>query len=153
MTVAPGTTSTTLGGPFGAEAFRVCMEGFDVLIETIPLDANGRLRLDMVMRDLDFTDPEVAGAVNDCSRILGAGALGLITAGLVNTAVIGQLESFSLCIRARGLEFPDPIPGFSGVGSPYPVVEIPYSDPALAEAVSACVPSVLRNLPGMTEEP
>lgn len=148
-----GTTSTTVGGPFGADAFRTCLEEFDIFIEPIPLDANGRIRLDLVTRDLDFTDPEVAAAVTDCSRILGVGALDLITAGLVRTAVIGQLESFSRCVRARGVEFPDPIPGFSGVGSPYPVAVIPYSDPAFADAVSACLPLVLENLPGLTEEP
>ena len=147
------TTSTTVGGPFGAEAFRTCLAEFGVIIEPIPLDANGRIRLDFVTRDLDFTDPEVAGAVTDCSKILGVGALDLITAGLVRTAVIGQLEDFSRCIRARGVDFPDPIEGFTGVGSPYPVAVIPYSDPALADVVSICLPLVLQDLPGVTEEP
>ena len=148
-----GTTTTTVGGSFGAAAFRTCLEDLGVSVEPIPVDANGRIRLDLITRDLDFTDPAVAGAVTDCSKILGVGALDLITAGLVRPTVIGQLESFSRCVRARGVEFPDPIQGFSGVGSPYPVAVIPYSDPALADAASACLPSVLRDLPGVTEAP
>ncbi len=152
VTTVSDTTSTTVGGPFGSEAFRTCLEELGVSIEPIPVDANGRIRLDFVTRHLDFTDAVVAGAFTDCSRILGVGALDLITAGLVRPAVIGQLESFSRCVRARGIDFPDPIPGFTGVGSPYPVAVIPYSDPALAEAVSSCLPAVLSDLPGVTEE-
>jgi len=152
VTIVSDTTSTTVEGPFGSVAFRTCLEELGVSIEPIPVDANGRIRLDFVTRHLDFTDAVVAGAFTDCSKILGVGALDLITAGLVRPVVIGQLESFSLCVQGRGIEFPDPIPGFSGVGSPYPVAVIPYSDPALADAVSACLPSVLNDLPGVTEE-
>jgi len=54
-------------------------------------------------------------------------------------AVVGQLAAFSRCLRARGVEdFPDPIPGFIGIGSPYPGAEIPYNDPDLPDAVIRC---------------
>jgi hypothetical protein len=45
-------------------------------------------------------------------------------------------------------DFPDPVPGFIGIGSPYPVAEIPYSDPGFASAVSACRAALLEALSG-----
>jgi hypothetical protein len=49
-------------------------------------------------------------------------------------------------------DFPDPVPGFSGIGSPFPVAEIPYSDPGFATAVSACREALLEGLPGAPRE-
>jgi hypothetical protein len=49
-------------------------------------------------------------------------------------------------------DFPDPVPGFIGIGSPFPVAEIPYSDPAFAAAVTACRQALLEALPGASEE-
>ncbi len=134
------------------EDFRSCLADLGLSIQPVPADANARPRLDMVTRDLDFSDPEVADAVTECSGILGAGALDLVTSDAVRRVVIGRLESFSRCVRARGVQFPDPTPGFNGVGSPYPVADIPYSDQTLAGAVSDCLPSVLSNLPSPADE-
>jgi hypothetical protein len=135
------------------EAFRTCLDDRGVSIDPIPFDANGRPRLNLAFDRLDFSDVETAKAVTECSGTLGAGALEFVADDLVRRAVVGQLVTFSRCVRAKGIEdFPDPIPGFSGVGSPFPVAEIPYSDPGLAAATEACRSTVLRNLPGPSDE-
>jgi hypothetical protein len=52
-------------------------------------------------------------------------------------------------MRDLGVEdFPDPVPGFIGIGSPFPVAEIPYSDPGFADAVAVCREALLEALPG-----
>jgi len=35
-------------------------------------------------------------------------------------------------------DFPDPVPGFDGVGSPFPNSRIPWTDPDLPDAMAAC---------------
>ena len=42
-------------------------------------------------------------------------------------------------MRNEGLDtFPDPVPGFTGAGSPFPLEQIPFNDPAFGEATLAC---------------
>jgi hypothetical protein len=48
-------------------------------------------------------------------------------------------------------DFPDPVPGFIGIGSPYPIAEIPYSDPGFASAVTACRAALLESLSDVPE--
>ena len=147
-TVFTGPTTTTTPARDAADAFRTCLAERDVSIDEIPLDGNGRPRLHLVTEDLDFADPEVAQAITDCSVTLAAGALDFVIDDLIRNVVIDQLESFSECMRARGLAtFPDPIDGFTGVGSPYPVAAIPYDEPRLAEVVAWCRDSVMGELP------
>jgi len=58
---------------------------------------------------------------------------------ILREAVVDSLERFSVCVRSRGVaEFPDPKPDYNGIGGPYPVAEIPYDDPDLADAVVVC---------------
>lgn len=103
------------------------------------------------MDGLDFSDPQVAETVSTCSETLATGALDMTADDLIARTVMGQLEAFTQCVRARGIDFPDPIAGFMGVGSPYPVAEIPYSDAELGEAIVACESVVLVELPGLPE--
>lgn len=138
-TTVPGTTTSTVATPEATEMFRNCLVARGMDIEPIPLDAQGRPRLELVMRDIDFSDPDSVGALSICSSHLGTGALELTQTPILQSAVVDLLEEFSDCVRSRGVpEFPDPIPEYTGIGGPYPPAEIPYADPNLAKAVDAC---------------
>lgn len=133
-------TTTTAVSQFDAlEQFRSCLgtHGFD--IASISVDGQGRPSLDSALAALDLSSPEVIEALADCSAILSDGALDLEGASLMTTAVVALLGEFSVCMRAQGVAgFPDPTPGFSGVGPPYPVAAIPYEAPGLEPAVDEC---------------
>ena len=119
-------------------------------IAEIPLDGNGRPRISLVTSGLDYTDPDVTSAVTDCSVTLSAGALDFVVDELIESVVVEQLHSFSSCVRSRGLtDFPDPIDGFTGRGSPYAIAAIPYQDSRLAGAVAACRNLTMGELPGV----
>ncbi|HLF61143.1 MAG TPA: hypothetical protein VI980_08200 [Acidimicrobiia bacterium] len=151
-TTAPTTTSTTTTTEAAVEAFRTCLGEHDVVIEEVPLDATGRPRLDLVVVSVDFGDPAVAGALAVCSESLNTGALDLGAEDELRQEITRQLNEFSQCMRANGVEdFPDPVPGFAGVGAPFAVAEIPYGDPEMAEAAEACRASILGTLPGLDE--
>ncbi len=141
-------TTTTIPPDIGADEFRQCLSEHGVEIEVIPQDATGRPRLDLATEGLDFDDPVVDEAMAACSGILGNGSLDLSEDELLRTYVVAQLTTFSECVRDKGVEdFPDPIPGFSGVGSAYSPAEIPWSDPALPAALEVCRDRVLGELP------
>ena len=138
-TTIPETTTSTVATLEATERFRDCLVASGIDIEPIPLDAQGRPRLELVMRDIDFSDPDSVSALSDCSSHLLTGALELTQTPILASAVVDRLEEFSECVRSRGVpEFPDPIPEYSGIGGPYPIAEIPYGDPALSGAVDAC---------------
>ena len=149
-TTTPTTTSTTTITGVAVEEFRSCLAEHDVDIEEVPLDATGRPRLDLVILSVDFGDPEVADALAVCSASLNTGALDLGGDEELRHDVNEELMEFSKCMRANGVEdFPDPVPGFAGVGAPFAVAEIPYGDAELASASAACRASVLGSLPGL----
>jgi hypothetical protein len=151
-TTAPTTTSTTTATGAAVEAFRACLGEHDVVIEEVPLDATGRPRLDLVIVSLDFGDPVVAEALATCSASLNTGALDLGAEDELRREINEELREFSRCMRANGVtDFPDPVPGFTGVGAPFSVAEIPYGDPNLAAGAQACRASVLGDLPGIEE--
>lgn len=144
-TVAPTTTSTTapVDGVAATAEFVQCMGEHGVEIAEIPLDADGRPRLEIMSDQIDYSDPITTGALSQCADLLSDGALDLGYDENYRDAVVGQLAAFSRCLRARGVEgFPDPIAGFIGIGSPYPVAEIPYNDPDLPAAVTLCEATV-----------
>lgn len=137
----PAGTSTTLHviDDQGTRRFRECMAVNGVGIAPIETDGTGRPRLDLAVEGLDLSDPETADAVTTCSPELGTGALDLSTDEMLRQVVLTQLTQFSACMRERGIEdFPDPAPGFTGVGTAYAIAEIPYSDPAFAEVARIC---------------
>ncbi len=138
-TTIPTTTTSTIATSEATEMFRDCLVASGVDIEPIPLDAQGRPRLELVMKDIDFSDPVPVSALTACSQHLERGALELTDTPILREAVVDSLERFSDCVRSRGVpEFPDPIPDYNGIGGPYPVAEIPYADPDLADAVVVC---------------
>ena len=139
LTTIPATTTTTVAQVEALDEFRACLSEDDVTIEPITLDGQGRPRLDLAMSGLDFTDAAVIAALSRCSELLAAGALDLTDAVLIGDQVVSVLTQFSECVRSQGVpDFPDPIPGFIGIGGPYPVAEIPYADPDLETAVAEC---------------
>lgn len=135
---APATT-TTVVSDVAVESFRRCLGENGIEIEEVPLDATGHPRLDLVMATLDFGDPATAEAVSVCSEHLETGALDVGADDRLRQVILEQLQAFSRCMVELGVEdFPDPLPGFVGVGSPFPVAEIPYADPGFANAVTVC---------------
>jgi hypothetical protein len=150
-TTAP-TTTTTATSAEATMAFRQCLLDYGVEIEEIPIDATGRPRLDLVMVTLDFSDPAVAEAVSRCSEHLETGALDLGGDDALRQAILEQLTEFSLCMVNLGVEgFPEPVPGYLGIGAPFPVAEIPYSDPDFTNAVEVCREALLEALSGETD--
>ncbi len=136
----------------GAEAFRSCLAEQGVEIDVIPVDATNRPRLDLALEGLDLTDPVLTESMAACSPVLETGALDLSSEELLRILVVDQLSAFSQCARDMGVQsFPDPVPGFSGVGSPYAVAEIPYSDPLFRDAVEICRSRILAGVPGSQE--
>jgi hypothetical protein len=112
-------------------------EGVD--LAPIPFDAQGRPRLDLVMRGIDTDDPSVVSALDRCSIHLITGALSLTGSPVIEDGVLAALDDFAACMRVRGVPaFPDVVRGFNGVGSPFPVEEIPYDDPDLGPAARVC---------------
>lgn len=133
------TTTTTAFSAQAVEDFHNCLGENGIEIEEIPADAQGRPRLDLVMLGVDLADPDTSAAVASCSEILSTGALDLTNSPLIGSGVVGLLSEFSECVRSHGVpDFPDPLPGFTGIGGPYPVAEIPYSDPDLESAIDEC---------------
>jgi hypothetical protein len=134
------------------EEFRACLAERGIEIEEIPIDATGHPRLDLVMVTIDFSDPETAAAVSSCSERLETGALDIGEDDVLREQILEQLQEFSRCMVDLGVEdFPDPVPGFIGIGTPYPIAEIPYSDPGFAAAVSACRAALLESLSDVPE--
>lgn len=148
-TLPTETPTTTMPINQGVEAFRSCLAEQGVEIDVIPLDATDRPRLDLVVEGLDLTDPVLTESMAACSPALETGALDLSSEELLRILVVDQLSAFSQCARDMGVQsFPDPVPGFSGVGSPYAVAEIPYSDPLFKHAVEICRSRILAGLSG-----
>lgn len=147
--LAVTTTTTTIAGDAAAAEYVTCLRTEGVEVDDIPIDANGRPMLDAINDQLDYTDPATVDAVSACAGILTEGALDLGFDEDFRQAVVEQLAAFSRCVRARGVdEFPDPVPGFIGIGSPYPVAEMPYDDTDLPTAVEACEKTVFGGHPG-----
>jgi hypothetical protein len=143
------TTSTTLPADAAATGYVACLNDNGVVVDQIPLDADGRPRLDLINSQLDYSDPATVEAISQCAEFLASGALDLAGDEDLREGVMAQLTAFSRCVRARGVaDFPDPLVGFIGIGSPYPAAEIPYADPELPAAAAACSETVFGEYPG-----
>ncbi|HEX6945826.1 MAG TPA: hypothetical protein VF246_00520 [Acidimicrobiia bacterium] len=137
-------TVTTIGAVEGAEAFRQCMLDHGVDVGEIGLDAQGRPRLDLAMRDVPMDSSETVSALDACSDHLVAGPL-FLGESPVREEVMEKLVEFSECMRTRGVPgFPEPVAGFHGVGYPFPPDEIPYEDPDLVTAIASCRRRILE---------
>lgn len=132
-------TVTTVSVEEGLGAFRECLRDGGVGVGRIRIDARGRPRLAEALRGLDLTDRSVLEALASCGQHLRAGALDLRPDPRLRDLVQDTLEELSACLRSWGVEdFPDPVPGFDGVGSPFPNSRIPWTDPDLPDAIAAC---------------
>ncbi|HLV90010.1 MAG: hypothetical protein J5I28_01540 [Acidimicrobiales bacterium] len=131
-------TVTTIGPVEGADAFRQCMVDRGIQVGEITLDAQGRPRLDLAMRDVPMDHPDTVMALDACSEHLVAGPL-FLGESPVRDEVMAKLVEFAACMRSRGVpDFPEPVAGFHGVGYPFPPDEIPYEDPDLVVAIAVC---------------
>ena len=147
-TTVPATTTTTLSIEQAVAGFSSCMADRGVTITEIPLDAEGRPRLELALDDVDFTDPDAIAALGDCSELLAEGALDLTIWPNLQGEVQEVLEGFSECVRSHGVvNFPDPVRLFGGVGGPYRLDEIPFGDPALEGAVEICSSRIAETSP------
>lgn len=131
-------TVTTIGAAEGSALFRECMSDLGIDIDPIPMDAQGRPRLDLVMGDVEFDDPATVSALDACAGLLLTGALAIDDTP-VRGPLLEALARFATCMRDRGVTgFPDPVAGFHGVGFAFPPAEIPYEDPDLMGAIDTC---------------
>jgi hypothetical protein len=138
-TTMPQETTTTLSVAAGAARFESCLRAFGIDIDPIPLDAQGRPRLELSLSRADFSSAAGALALEACATHLTTGALGLDGSPLIGQGVLEMLEAFSRCVRSLGVPaFPDPVPDFDGVGAPYEAGSIPFGDPNLPEAADRC---------------
>jgi hypothetical protein len=135
----PTATTTTAAVAEDLASFRSCLGELGVVIEEIPVDALGRPIMARALSPLDLTDAVVADAVRQCAPHLSAGALDLSADPELRDLVVGSLQELARCVRLQGVtDFPDPIPGFDGRGSPFPTSRIPWDDPRLGPAVASC---------------
>lgn len=142
-TTTVSVTVTTLTTRESLTGFRDCLRSKDVNIDRIRLDALGHPRIAEAIGRLDLSDRKVLEALEMCGHHLSAGALDLSSDPRLRDLVQDTLEELAQCLRLWGVnDFPDPVPGFDGVGSPFPNDLIPWSDPDLPAAVAAC-----RDLP------
>lgn len=133
------TTTTTVTLEEGLANYRSCLSELGVDIGEIELDGLGRPRLARGMSGLDFGDREVLEALDSCGQELSTGALDLAADPVLRDLVQSSLEELAECLRRQGVDgYPDPRTGFNGLGAPYPVDEIPWTDPDLANAVTVC---------------
>lgn len=138
-TTVSRTTTTTLSAEDATTRFRSCLVDSGVPIDEIPLDSEGRPRLELALAGVDFSDPDAVEALTACSEYLAAGALDLSMWPQLQRDVQDRLAEFSDCVRTHGVAgFPDPVSSFTGVGGPFPLDEIPYDDPDLETAVASC---------------
>lgn len=144
-TLAP-TSTTTLGFEEALETYRSCLGDEGVTIGEITLDGLGRPRLATAMTGLDFTDRVVLAAIEKCGPILAFGALDLSGDPQLAAEIHSNLRDLADCIRGMGLvDFPDPTPGFDGIGPPFPPAQVPWQDERLSDAVTVCTRAVGRS--------
>lgn len=137
-TVLP-TTTTTVTLEQGLAEYRGCLDAHGVAIGEIRIDGLGRPRMAMAMAGLDFSDRAVLDALDACGSELSSGALDLGADSRLRDLVQARLEDFATCVRDHGVPaFPAPAPDFNGLGSPFPVNRIPWTDAGLTGAVDAC---------------
>ncbi len=132
-------TITTVTLEQGLADYRGCLAERGVPIGEVQLDGRGRPRMALAMSELDFSDRVVLEALNACASELSNGALDLSADPALRDLVQSGLEDLAACLRRLGVDgYPDPVTRFDGLGSPYPVDRIPWSDPDLGPAVAAC---------------
>jgi hypothetical protein len=139
ITSVPSAPGGTLILEEALNAFRDCLGEHGVGIEPIGLDAHGRPRLAEALGRLDLTDRAVLDALESCGHHLTNGPLDLSSDPELRDLMQNYLLELAECLRLWGVQdFPDPIPGFQGVGAPFPSNEIPWTDPNLPTAVRQC---------------
>jgi len=132
-------TTVTLSPEEGLAQYQECLSSEGLDVPDIPRDALGRPRMAEALKHLDLTERSVLDALEACGEELEAGTLDLSPDPEMQQLVQAALQNLVVCMRARGVEdFPEPVPAFSGVGSPFPVNRIPWADPDLPDAVLAC---------------
>jgi hypothetical protein len=147
-TSVPTTTTTVPATPQGAAtSFQACLTGRGFDVPEIPLDDDGRPDLSVLGPSIDQTSSEWRSAISACAGDLTqSGALDLSDQPELAAAVTAELRTFSTCMRSQGVEeFPDPRPDFDGSTPPYPLADIPITDPDLAPAIEACASVVGTN--------
>lgn len=110
-----------------------------VAVGEISLDGLGRPRMADALSGLDLSDRSVLDALEECGPHLSSGALDLGNDPDLRELVRTSLEEFARCVRLEGVaDYPDPVPDFDGLGSPFAIDRIPWADPELSQAVAVC---------------
>lgn len=119
--------------------YQACLRDEGVAIGEISRDGLGRPRMAEAFTGLNLGNRAVLDALEHCGPHISSGALDLSLDPELQGIVQSGLEEYAECVRLRGVaDFPDPVPGFDGVGSPFSVDLIPWTDPELPAAVATC---------------
>ncbi len=113
-------------------------EGIDV--PAIPTGPDGLPDLQAIAEQVDTSRVDVRAALGACASILvAAGVIDLQSDPEVRALVQDLLGRYAECMRAEGIaEFPDPTPGFTGAGPPYPLESVPFDHSDFVDAASTC---------------
>lgn len=132
-------TTTTVSVETGLADFRDCMRERGVAMGEVTRDGLGRPRMADALRTVDLSDRSVLDALENCGARLAAGPLDSGSDPELGDLVQQSLQRFAECVRLEGVaEYPDPVRGFDGVGSPFPINRVPWNDPGLPGAVAIC---------------
>ena len=140
----PTTTTTTVSSAQGLADYESCLRESGVEIGEIGYDGRDRPLLARAVDELDFGDPTVLEALDACAAELPTALLDLAPDPELRVLVMSSLSAFADCMREQGISgFPDPDPRFDGIGAPFPVNRVPWTDEHLSEAASLCSRDVL----------
>ncbi len=132
------TTPAAMSPEQVAAAFDACADAAGADLPDLALDAHGRARVALLAVGVEILDPAVREAFARCSSILTEGGL-LGLEGELRNRVMGSLREFAQCMRGEGvLAFPDPSPGFTGQGDPFPLDDVIRASPGFGEAADVC---------------
>ncbi|HEY7705370.1 MAG TPA: hypothetical protein VID03_11165 [Acidimicrobiia bacterium] len=137
----PDPSSPTTSGPVEAAAaitaFRECLAQHGVEAPEITTSGAGSLQLsELAAADL-ARQPSLLGLCG--APVVDAGLLDLTSRPELAAAVLADLQAFAECMRSHGIEgFPDPVPGFTGIGDAFDRDEVPFGLDGYADAFNAC---------------
>lgn len=124
VTIAPPSTTTTLGPGESLAAFVDCLQGAGLLVDP-PTGSDLSGDLNAIAAALDTSDPQAQVAVGECAALLTVVQRTELAGDPdVRRLVVAQLQAFAACMRSEGIDgFPDPsddtLPEFDPTAIPF----------------------------------
>ena len=132
--VAVTTTTTTINVEEVAQAAIDCLRAEGIDLPDPTLDANGKIQLDTSLDLSAFEPDDLAAAQEACADEISAVIVGFVGTDL--TPLADGLLAYAECMRANGVDLPDPdLTDLTGSG---PFGEIDQDDPDFQAADEIC---------------